>query len=218
MVDIRLTDCIIVADARQGPAAMNNVLRACQHNFGEPPRSLSFGEKLRFRIWPPSWCLLGGDPLMGLYWNQKKLRDRGRVVWGHLVQANNLLFKPGPHDCPANVIYEPVASGERSYIALPRIAQSIFDLKGQRHHEAELRECSRWVTNERLRMVDALVPRQLTGGRDIVFSTVMIHRKHLPFGYLSCSMFPLIINPEETPWTMILPGEYWPEGVDALGT
>jgi hypothetical protein len=197
---------------------MNSVLRACQSNFGEPPRSLSFGEKLRFLIWPPRWCLFGSDPLIGIYWTQNKLRDRGRVVWGQLVQANSLLFQPGPNNCPANVIYEPVASGERSYTALPRIANSIFGLKGQRHHDTELAECARWVTNERHRMVDAPVPKRLTGGRDVVFSTVMVHRKHLPSGYLSCSMFPLVINPEETPWTMILPHYYWPEGVDELGT
>ena len=128
-----------------------------------------------------------------------------------------MLFEPGPNDCPAGVIYEPVASGERSYLAYPRIAQSIFDLKGKKHRDPELRECARWVTDEWLRIVGAIVPEQLTGGRDVLLSCLMIHRKHLPSGYLSCSMFPLIINPEETPWTMILPGEYWPEGVDELG-
>ncbi len=59
---------------------MKSALHECQTCFGDPPRSLGIGEKLKFRIWPPLLCLLGNDPLLGIYEDQKKLRDRGRVV------------------------------------------------------------------------------------------------------------------------------------------
>ena len=197
---------------------MRRILRECQANFGDPPRSLTFGEKRDYRIWPPIWCLLSGDPLLKIYWDQKKLRDRGRVVWAHLVQANSLLFEPGHMDHPANIVYDPSTENDRVLDLLGDVAQQIYELKGTRPREKDLAECSRWVTNERQPIVDATVPARLSRGREIVFSTVMIHRKHLPGGYLSGSAFPLIINPEETPSAMVLPHFYWPDGVDALGT
>jgi hypothetical protein len=46
----------------------------------------------------------------------------------------------------------------------------------------------------------------------------MVHRKHLPRRYLHTMLLPLIINPEETPAAMILPSEYWPVGLNELGT
>jgi hypothetical protein len=197
---------------------MKSILQECRNRFGEPPRSLGFGEKLRFRIWPPLWCRLANDPLLGLYADQKKLRDRGRVVWGHLVQANRRLFRPGQGNCPANVIYEPHPSGECNYASLAPVARDLFALKEKRHADEDLDECARWVTDEWLRMVNAPIPMPLSGGRAILFSTTVVDRKHLPAGYISCSFFLLIINPEETPWVMILPCYYWPAGAAVLGT
>jgi hypothetical protein len=202
----------------EAPTAMNSILSECRTYFGDPPRSLSLGQKLRFRIYPSLRERLSYDPLLRICDDQKKLRDRGRVVWGHLVQANALLFGPGPTNCPANVIYEPSPPNESSYAFLAPIAHSIFALKGKRHVDEDLDECARWVTSERLRMVNAPIPAQLSRGRAILFSTLLIHRKHLPAGYLSCSFFPLVINPDETPSVMILPSEYWPVGVAEMGT
>ncbi len=197
---------------------MNGILRECEIRFGEPPRALGLGQKLRYRIWPPLWCLLSSDPLLEIYRDQNKLRDRGRIVWGHIVQANTLLFRPGRHTCPANVIYEPAPTLEITYDTLRPIAHSIFDLKGKVHDDEELDECARWVTDERLRMMNTPLPSKLTLGRPILFSTIMVHRAHLPRGYLFSPFFPLVVNPEETPAAMILPSSYWPEGSPILGT
>jgi hypothetical protein len=197
---------------------MNTILGECRTCFGDPPRSLSLVEKLRFRIRPSLGLRLRYDPLLRIYDDQNKLRDRGRVVWGHLVQANSLLFGPGRNDCPANVIYEPASSNENGHAFLAPIARSVYALKGRRYDDEDLDDCARWVTNELLRMVDAPLPAQLSQGRTILFSTLVVHRKHLPAGYLSCSFFPLIINPAETPSVMILPSEYWPVGVAEMGT
>jgi hypothetical protein len=124
-----------------------------------------------------------------------------------------MLFEPGNRNLPANVVYDPAPGrpDDQILVLLKRVAHSIFALKGQRHHDQELRECSRWVTEETLRMFNAEVPRQLTGGRTIIFSTIMVHRNHLPDGYLASMALPLVINPAETPMAMILPYEYWPD-------
>jgi hypothetical protein len=202
----------------EAPTAMNSILGECRSNFGDPPRSLSLGQKLRFRIYPSVRERLSYDPLLRIYEDQHKLRDRGRVVWGHLVQANSQLFGPGRTNCPANVIYEPAAPNDSSYATLEPIAHYIFALKGKRHDDEDLDECARWVTNERIRIVNARIPAQLSRGRVVLFSTLVIHRRHFPAGYLSCSFFPLVINPAETPSVMILPSEYWPVGVAEMGT
>jgi hypothetical protein len=194
------------------------VLRESQGRFGDPPRSLSLKEKMRFRIWPPLWCLRAFDPLLRIYADQNKLRDRGRIVWGHIVQANRLLFQPGEHTSPAGIIYEPGPPGADSPARLAPIAQAIFDLKGRRYQDQELDECARRVTNERSRFFAVPVPMRLTGGRSVLFSVIMVHRKHLPRGYLDNPFVPVLINPEETPTVMILPHDYWADGVEELGT
>ncbi len=196
---------------------MRGILKQCRASFGDPPRSLSAEERQRFCIWPPFWCFVG-DPLLRLYWSQNKLRDRGRVVWGHLVQANSTLFSPGFMNSPANVVYNPTSDDDRSLDLLGQIAHFIFSLKGQWHKDKDLARCARWVTNETLRTFAAPVPDRFAQGREIIFSTLMVHRKHLPGGYLSGSILPLIVNPDETTAVMILPAEYWPERVDELGT
>src|SRR5207249_4760436 len=53
---------------------------------------------------PPAW-MRPDDPLRATYAQSRELLRSGHVIWGHVVQANNLLFQPGDADCPAAVLY-----------------------------------------------------------------------------------------------------------------
>ena len=43
-------------------------------------------------------------------------------------------------------------------------------------------------------------------GREVLYTTVMVARRHLPAGYLARTLVPLLVCPEKTEWTMVLPG------------
>jgi hypothetical protein len=65
----------------------------------------------RFSFWQWHTCLKAGKPRWlhdhpddltnGIYSDQRALLTTGRVVWGYVVQANQLLFSPGTEDMPA---------------------------------------------------------------------------------------------------------------------
>lgn len=44
----------------------------------------------------------------------------------------------------------------------------------------------------------------------------MVHRPDLPDRYLASGLFPLVICPEATPATIILPARYWGDDLLAL--
>jgi hypothetical protein len=133
------------------------------------------------------------------------------VFWGHLVQANNMLFDPDNlHTLPANVIYstDPFFDGRVSILA--SIGKGLFAQKGSSRADRELREFIRVITDERERILRRELPRGYCGGRCVYFASCFIQPGHLPDGYVARPAFPLLVNVEETEAVMILPSRFWP--------
>jgi hypothetical protein len=195
---------------------MGEVIRACRQRFGSPPRALSADEQRSFRI-NPSWFLkamlnLTGDKLRVIIRQQDLLRDSGHVVWGCLVQANNALFSPRSHQVlPANVIYSPDAFFDSRVSVLQNIAQGLFELKGTRPPDKELRKFASAITNELARTMRLPLPPSISQQKEVYLTTCLIQPSHLPAGHLAAGYFPLVICPEKTDAVMILPAWYWPE-------
>ena len=175
-------------------------------------RGFGFFAKRRFKPQAPEWVWRCKEEngLQLIYKHHRMIRDFGQVVWGCIVQANNELFDRRQHDdCPAVAIYslDPYFDGRLS--ELREIASCIFELKGENYEDNELRLFSRVLSNERTTLMKQPVPKYLTGGRDVFYSTIMVHRKQLPVPFLDEVFFPLLVAPEYTTATMILPKEYW---------
>jgi hypothetical protein len=157
---------------------------------------------------PPSWCLR--DPLMQLFQDRLKILQGGRVVWGHFVQANGLLFSPGAFDSPATMLYGLDPIWDDNPRTLQTIAHELYAMKGSVPQEPQFREIAAHLTSEWDRSMVMRVPEPIARGYELVVTSVMVHRRHLPSGYLTSGLVPLVINPRETPCTMILPARYWP--------
>jgi hypothetical protein len=147
-----------------------------------------------------------------LYFDQLLLLKQGAIVWASLVQANNLLFKPGENNHPANIVYsaDPVFHGNLE--ELGRIARELYELKEKQlnHPEvADLTTIAQAITNEMDRLLNIEISDSLTAHRIVYFTTIMVHRKHLPFGYLNSGWFPILIAPDKTTAVMLLPSRYW---------
>jgi hypothetical protein len=192
-----------------------DLLRSCRALFGTPPRSLSAADAraCRLTLTPEVERLFvgSGDDLLRVLADQEALRDRGRVFWGHLVQANNLLFEPdNPHTLAANIVYatDPFFDGRAAVLA--RIAKGLFAQKGSSRADRELREFVRVVTDERERVLRRELPRGYCGGRCVYFATCLIQPGHLPGNHLARPAFPLVVNYQETEAVMVLPSRFWP--------
>ncbi|HEX8188941.1 MAG TPA: hypothetical protein VF586_11355 [Pyrinomonadaceae bacterium] len=175
--------------------------------FHLPPRP-GLLERRYLRVRPPRWC--GADDLSAAFRDRGKLLREGNIVPAVLVQANTALFEPGADDAPANVIYSTDAEAEQPVARMLEVARGIFSLKGTRPEDPDEARFARMVSYELGRDFRVTVPERLSGGLDLTYTTIMVHRRHLPEGRLAAPYFPLLIHPESRA-SMILPARYWPD-------
>lgn len=142
--------------------------------------------------------------------SQRPLIERGRVVWGAIVQANSVLFEPrGSSAClPADAMYCDDESLDAHPGSLVSYAHELFELKGEAT-TPEMQKFSRKLANETSGDVKLTIPTGFTEGHPCYLATILIARKHLPGNHLADGLFPMLILPEETKASMILPRDYW---------
>jgi hypothetical protein len=137
------------------------------------------------------------------------------VFWAALVQANSLLFKPGPRDHPAMVVYSRDPAFDDRLDLIQSIGQRLYSLKGSSPSDPQERRLAQAITDESERGLAWTVPKSCTWGRVVKSSTLMIFRRHLPVPYLENGWFPALVDPE-TELLMAVPSRFWPpELVDA---
>lgn len=187
---------------------MQKLIEACRENFGAAPRKFGIADRPYLRTMPPSWTQR--DALGAVYKNQGKILRDGQIVWAHIVQANRRMFNMLPEDLPAAIVYTLDPRGDNEPEILKDAAMRVHELKGTTPEESSLLGIANLITNETSRPLKEPLPSSMGFDRAIVLSSIMVLRKHLPFGFLSCRMFPLLVAPGVTDWTMILPSRYWP--------
>jgi hypothetical protein len=192
---------------------MRTFLEETRQKLGQAPRSFSIAERFYLHVRPAPWMHASNDRLLDIYRHRKALLQRGQVVWGHLIQANAQLFRPGANDCPAAAVYSRDPFFDDQLATLSRIANALYDLKGTQPDDPTLARFAHTITDERERIMKLAVPHKLTGGRDVFYTVIMVHRKHLPDGYLTDSVFPLLIHPPDIEATLIVPSRYWSPGL-----
>jgi hypothetical protein len=183
-------------------------------HFARPPLPQGIFERFYSHLRPPKWCRKSGDELMIVYRDQKKLLHEGMIALGVIVQANVTLFGKGAGSGHANILYTTDFSIVDPVPRLLLIAQKIYTLKASTPEGPDELKFARMVSYEYGRDFRVTVPDSLTDGMDVTYTTIMIHRKHLPFGYLTGVYFPVLIHSESRA-AMILPARYWPHWIIA---
>lgn len=206
--------------------AMRDILARCRRSFGEPPRRLRLTKWADVAFDPPPW--LGKHPdvahLKGIaidawltYEGQRELRRHGRVVWGAIVQANAMLFQPGPDDLPGAIVYSEDPHFEDAPQELQAIADRISGLyqgnddapkppmvPGLESVLAALASGDGSVQHVRL-------PGDITGGRAVFATYIFVPRRYLPERHLASNVLPVIVAPERTVAVTPLPQQFWPD-------
>jgi hypothetical protein len=177
-----------------------------------PPHAPGILERLYLHIRPPKWCRKSDDDLMIVYREQDKLLREGTIALGVLVQANDTLFQKGALNAPAVVIYISEVEVDNPIVPLMQAALKLYMLKGTKPEDPDEAKFARIVSYEMGRDFRVTVPDSLSNGLDATYTTIMVHRKHLPYGYLSGIYFPLLIH-QESRAAMILPARYWPNEI-----
>ena len=142
--------------------------------------------------------------------DQRILFERGRVVWGAIIQANEALFEGGGlQSClPAALIYCEDSTYDADPHRLLENAHNMYDLKG-RLCTPDMQAFASKLADEMVADIKLPIPTGFTGGAQCYYGTLLVARKHLPSEYLANSFFPILIAPEETKAATILPWSYW---------
>jgi hypothetical protein len=185
--------------------------------MGSVPRSFPRELQKYLHIEPPVWLKKSPDDEMHwVYGDQDKIRKQGKVIWASVVQANSLIFRPGPSDHGASVIFSLDPWFDSHANALPTLAAELFALKGTDQEDAHSAAFARMLTNEMTRAMMLPVPKRFTEGREVFHSSLMLVRKHLPIGRLTGKLLPVWIDPENRGKLLLVPAAYWPASLTAI--
>jgi hypothetical protein len=135
----------------------------------------------------PVWAKADGEePLNRVFARVDALLLRGRVVWGALVQANNLLFQPEfRFGAPGEVLYDPQGRSEPE--ALEAIARMLLRMKSEPAAVAEdpaLQRYAGHLRDERTRLFGFALNGRLLP-YPLLASSTYFDQCQLPDGMLS---------------------------------
>jgi hypothetical protein len=178
----------------------------------DPKQLTPWDHLTHLRIHQPAYARI--DQLNTFFRKKKDLLKRGQIVWGQTIQANQYLYHPGCDDAPAEVIFCPELSQTIDPDRLTPIAQKFQSLKGTQPEDPELAALAASITDEYDRHFGLPLPQCLSPDFPTETSVIYIVRKHLPNGYLSQKILPLLVYPEQPRVVMVLPCRYWPTAME----
>lgn len=185
------------------------ILTETRGKIGAPPRPFTDEELRVIRTPPPQFMHAHpNDPLWKQYRQRQAIFMHGRVVWAQVVIAAAALYEDDAVDAPATYIYSLDPHFEEDVVSLAEIADTLYNLDGDSTDVPAERRFAGLLENERRRM-KLQVPKSLTDGRDVLHSCGMIPRKYLPLPRLAMPLFPLLVVPEKTEVTWLLPSQWW---------
>ncbi|MCA8987469.1 MAG: hypothetical protein KDA78_07505 [Planctomycetaceae bacterium] len=192
---------------------MDDVLKYCIKGFGEPSRQISFWDKITyFRVPKPVWLRMSPQDEMWVHFkNMQSIYENGMVVWGHVIQANGLLFEEGRDDCPGELVYSIDRKRRIDPELLAEVAHKLYRLKGTQPHDANLIPIADYLTDQLTRVYGMKVPRSICPTIPCRISTTFFVRKHLPEQRLCKTLMPILVNIEKPHVVAPLPARYWPQ-------
>lgn len=189
----------------------NEWLKTCRENFksGSQRKEILKKYPSYFSIDMPGWA--GEDPLEGFFNNYLELLEKGKVVWGRIIQANKRLFDEGEADHPGELVYSLNDTFQEAE-KLNEISVRIGSLKGTEQEDKELNHIAHYLTNEKIRVFGLDVPETISPDCNYKISTTQFFRKHLPNGVLCNRNVPIIIFPKNGfIYSAVLPSHFWPQ-------
>lgn len=192
---------------------MDAVLTQCNRNFGRRPREFSWWElNVALRYPRPGWLRWPSrDKLKELFRHQRNLFAQGVVVWGHVIQANSLLFHWGFGNCPGEVVYTLHDVQGQTPEYLQQLASRIAALKRTRPGDSEQAFVAEYLADEMTRVFGVPVPEPLSPHVPCFISTTYFVRNHLPKRRLGAMLVPVLVNPTQPRHVVPLPCKFWPD-------
>ncbi|CAM2005986.1 hypothetical protein [Acanthopleuribacter pedis] len=178
------------------------------------PRRFPFFQRLNNYLEPPAWLKLRPqDPLHGIYQFQKELYRAGELVWGFVLQGHEDLFEPERDNHAALLLHGGVGASVGIH-TLAECAKRLgrwLDQTGPGSDHGALR---RVLLDPHGRVFSRPVPNLTNAGEPgppVYCSSLLVHREHLPIGWLPFAWLPLLVLPHQPYIAAVLPYWYWPQ-------
>lgn len=185
-------------------------LRECINNFGSPPRDDILRDKRYFRVPKPLWARMDrADKINTIFRSSDSLFRSGVVVWGHIIQANQLMFEDGSRNCPGELVYSLADVQRVDPHTLASVASDLYSLKGTHPTSPDLAHIAEYLTDEMIRVHGLEVPASISPHVPCRISTTFFVRKHLPFRCLMTPLMPIVVSRSEPHVAMPLPERFW---------
>jgi hypothetical protein len=137
----------------------------------------------------------------------------GTVRTGLVVDADPRLSGP-PRNEPtfdgyAVVLMAPELSGDAAVDLLREVSKGLWtrqadsDIEDQRRSVLEQLRAT-WPFPSFVKLPSALTQRH-----SVWCTSLMVVRRHVPFGYLRCARVPLLVAADRCPYVMVVPRKYW---------
>jgi len=150
------------------------------------------------------------------YDDQHQLISSGKIYYACLIQANMKIFKRGTNNYGACIVYSEDPYFDENPDELALVAQEIYKYKGTDNPPPDIKHFVDMITDERVYAYNEKLPSRMTQdpfGVDkekvVYYTTLIIHRHHIPKKRLMRSIFPIITSPANLKSCMILPSHYW---------
>lgn len=147
-----------------------------------------------------------------IFHKKNTLLKEGMIVWGYIIQANLLLFKPGKNHSTAAIVYSLDPAFNDNLGELHRIATELYELKNKiiEHPELlDLKEIAKAITNEKDTLINVQIPNSVALDKVVYYTTIPVYRRDLPLNYLKSCWVPILVAPKQTSISRILPTRYW---------
>lgn len=181
--------------------------------YYEKRKRFSFWEKRKNVLTRPNWLKENtSDPLNGQIDDAKLLFEEGKLVLGCLIQANELLYQDdNRRDCPACFLYSEKDYFHDHWEELLELAEILAMYKYKEYESCPpyLHEIVHVIKDERIRNCNYILPKEFTSGRKIYYTTVLVYPRHLPERKIEGSFLPLLVYPEQTVNSIVLPKYFW---------
>jgi hypothetical protein len=190
------------------------ILDECRERFGAAPRNLSEGDLAEFRFEIPFSKKLSfwmGHPLARLQNDSKDLIERGRVVWGYVVAADEKLRSSSNRSSQtAIVLYGTDDSLDDRADLLERVGEGLAAAGKEPGGAGDLSLAKPPLSKP--------APATRTEGASLLLAGTLVTPSTLPQGRLERALLPILIAPEKTKQILVVPKRWWSEALVAYWT
>ena len=196
------------------PDARVHLIRSSRLLLGEAPRWLGADSDSYLTLHRPFLQFLVPADHKKAIANLRPLLQRGTVVWGTLVVAQDALFSKGDFDGRGVVVYCPQLHLHDNLEHLVAAAQSLEELRKKQSTKEDETALQKLIEDNNAWFTPRTIPQSVVDDESLRVSSVLIARKHLPKGIVTANCLPILVHPEiET--IAVLPERYWSQDMKA---